>query len=95
MAIGDFFSEISGDNANLVLQPLGSVVLMLTSFANDDVARSVQMTDGADYSEFPLPGNTSTSNMMNSKIFATNSVYYHVNAAGVGKHTSFSGVEVK
>ena len=102
MAIGDFFTNFSGANSSLSIQPAAGVVLCATSLGNNLSAgagggEGIRITDGANDVQF-TNGSSSTrpgQTYLNMKIFANNTNYLLVNANGAGQHTSVTGIEVQ
>jgi hypothetical protein len=99
LAVGDFWTEFSGDNASMSVQPAGTTVLMLTAFANNmslgsGSGQPPRLTDGVDNTGFASGNNSMEGNTTNTKIIFDNTNYLTINGNGAGQHTAFTGVEV-
>lgn len=93
MAIGDFSVSMSGNNTAQNIQPLAGVVLMMTAFASDNGTNLMpQTTDGANLSGYRVNGNGAQ--LYDTKILATNALYFHIPAGGAGNYTTVCYMEV-
>lgn len=96
MAIGDFFVSFSADNTILEVQPLGTSVLMCTSYAMDDTNHVIKTTDGVDETEYGYltGGVEDNGSFINAKLIANNTHWFKLLALGGGKHSTIAGIEV-
>lgn len=90
MAIGDFGISHSSDNTALTVQPLGTVVLCCMGYAEDDTGQRLRTTDGVKECQWIKANEAS----FVSKIYANNTDYWKINAAGASKSTVICWVEV-
>jgi len=91
MAVGDFGISHSSDNAAITVQPLGTVVLCCMGYTDDDTAQRLRTDDGTGKDSQWVKTNQAT---MVSKIYANNTEYWTINAAGASKSTVICWVEV-
>jgi len=93
MAIGDFGIQMSADNTIMNIQPVGTVVLIMTAFASDNGSSIMPQTNnGANTSQYRVNGNGAQ--LYDTKILANNSLYFTVPPAGAGNFTTICYMEV-
>jgi len=90
MAVGDFGISHGADNADLTVQPLGTVVLATMGYADDNGGVGIRTTDGVRNSQWIKPTDTSWT----TRIYANTTEYWYILAGGASKSNVICWVEV-
>jgi hypothetical protein len=93
MVSGDVVNGISGDDTILDLVPAAGVEIVITSIARNSMGSDCGLFNGTTYTFDAYTNNNA--GMINIKLFINSSIYLRVSAVGIGKFTSYSGIQIK
>ena len=96
MAVGDIIIGGSADNTALTFQPAASVVILISAVGlNDNGSAWLDVTDGALITHVGNKASVNPNNQQNMKVFIDNTHYLSLIALGVGKWSTYHGVQTE